>query len=100
MNKSISESMEISDSWAESAIKEIQETWGRNETVSDVALEVANFVRKEELNTIVPLSEYEKKILLVGLFVGQKHGKFLAISNLPPEIKMLLHLMEQMEEKG
>jgi hypothetical protein len=65
-----------------------------------VALEVANFVRKEELNTIVPLSEYEKKILLVGLFVGQKHGKFLAISNLPPEIKMLLHLMEQMEEKG
>jgi hypothetical protein len=100
MNKSISESMEISDSWAESAIKEIQETWGRNETVADVALEVANFVRKEELNTIVPLSEYEKKILLVGLFVGQKHGKFLAISNLPPEIKMLLHLMEQMEEKG
>lgn len=100
MSKSISESMEISDSWANWAIGEIQETWDRNETVSDTALEMANLVRKEELNTIVPLSDYEKKILLVGLFIGQRHGKSIAFHNLPPEIKMLLQLKAQMEEKG
>jgi hypothetical protein len=98
MNKSISESMEIPNLWAVSAIEEIHESWKRNETVSDIALEVANSIRREELNTSVPLSDYEKKILLVGLFIGQKHGKSIALSSLPPEIKMLLQLKAQMEE--
>lgn len=80
MAQSITEAIGVNEKWYEELHPKVIEGLKSKELVSDVISELADDVRTEcfgEVNN-VKLSDYEKKLLLVGYLVGLQRGTFSA----------------------
>ena len=55
--------------------------WEANESLSDVLLQIGRDLQDDELGTDVPLSDYEKKLLLAGWMTGRHQ----AIASMRPQ---------------
>ena len=55
--------------------------WESNESLGDVLLQIGRDLQDDELGTDVPLSDYEKKLLLAGWMTGRHQ----AIASMRPQ---------------
>ena len=53
----------------------VQDAWDANTTVSDALLQIGTEMQEDELATEVPLSAYEKRLVLAGYLAGRHHAK-------------------------
>jgi len=51
----------------------VQEHWGNSSTVSEALEDIARGIQEEDLGTDVPLSTYEKRLILAGYITGRHH---------------------------
>lgn len=73
--KTITEAMGIEDGWTDKLTANLQKVSAENETISDFLEEMGRITREEELGDVrIPLSKYEKKLLLAGYFAGHSVG--------------------------
>ena len=49
--------------------------WESNESLGDVLLQIGRDLQDDELGTDVPLSDYEKKLLLAGWMTGRHQAR-------------------------
>jgi hypothetical protein len=55
----------------EQTLDMVLDAWEANESLSDVLLQIGRDLQDDELGTSVPLSDYEKKLLLAGWMTGR-----------------------------
>jgi hypothetical protein len=73
--ETITQAMGIPDGFTDDLNEILNRLKNKHESVSGLVLDVAEEVRESSLGGIeVPLSEYEKKLLMVGFFIGHHTG--------------------------
>ena len=80
MAQSITEAIGVNEKWYNELHPKVLEGLKSKELISDVINELADDVRTEcfgEVNN-VELSDYEKKLLMVGYLIGLTRGQFSA----------------------
>lgn len=69
--ETITQALGIKDEWKDTVNELLNEGLGKNKTVSDLLAYLGESVREEELGKIdISLTEYEKKLILMGYFAG------------------------------
>jgi S-adenosylmethionine synthetase len=74
-NETITQGLGIEDSWFENKVEDITRIWKKNEKISEALEEMAQIIKDEEFETVIPVSEYEKKLILAGYVCGQAAGQ-------------------------
>ena len=67
----ITEGLGLEDNCFEAMLKVARETYDEQETISDALLIMAFYTQREELNSSIKLSTYEKKLVLAGYLIGR-----------------------------
>ncbi len=69
--ETITQGLRIPDSWFDGKVENITRIWKKNEKVSEALEEMAQEIKNEEFETQIPVTEYEKKLILAGYVCGQ-----------------------------
>lgn len=69
--ETITQGLGIPDSWFDGKVEDITRIWKNNEKVSEALEEMAQEIKNEEFETQIPVTEYEKKLILAGYVCGQ-----------------------------
>jgi hypothetical protein len=69
--ETITQGLGIPDSWFDGKVDDITRIWKENEKVSEALEEMAQEIKNEEFETRIPVTEYEKKLILAGYVCGQ-----------------------------
>lgn len=72
--ETITQGLGIEDSWFESKVEDVIKSWKTHELVSDALKEIAQDIKDQEFETEIPVTEYEKKLVLAGYMAGQVPG--------------------------
>ena len=67
----ITQGLGIKDSWFENKVDEVIQIWKENDLVSEALEEICQGIKDEEFGTRIPVTEYEKKLILIGYMTGQ-----------------------------
>lgn len=67
----ITEGLGLEDDCFDAMLKVARETYDEQATISDALLIMAFYTQREELNSSVKLSTYEKKLVLAGYLMGR-----------------------------
>ena len=67
----ITEGLGLEDDCFDAMLKVARETYDEQATISDALLIMAFYTQREELNSSVKLSAYEKKLILAGYLIGR-----------------------------
>ena len=65
-NETITQCLGISDSWFDEIVNEITRIWNENRKVSEALEQMAQLIKDKEFQTQIPITEYEKKLVLSG----------------------------------
>lgn len=70
-NTTITSGLGLKEDYFDFLVKTVEERWKNSETISDVMLSSASDVKYEEFEvTDTSLSNYEKKLVLLGMVIG------------------------------
>ena len=87
----ITQGLGIEDAWFDRKVDEVIKIWKKNTLVSEALEEISQGIKDEEFETQIPVTEYEKKLILIGYMVGQASS---IMENDPEErLKSLLAVM-------
>lgn len=67
----ITEGLGLEEECFDAMLKVARETYDEQDTISDALLIMAFYTQREELNSSVKLSAYEKKLVLAGYLIGR-----------------------------
>ena len=67
----ITDGLGLEEECFDAMLKVARETYDEQETISDALLIMAFYTQREELNSSVKLSAYEKKLILAGYLIGR-----------------------------
>ena len=81
-SETIFQAMGIADDWANECYDFVKTTYEEEKTISDVMLKSMTNVRDESLgitaDSDIPLTDYEKKLVLVGFLIGKQKASHVA----------------------
>lgn len=69
-SETISQGLGIPNSWFEDKAGRVVEIWKEHDKVSEALEHLAQEIKDEEFETDVPVTEYEKKLMLAGYVIG------------------------------
>jgi hypothetical protein len=102
--ESIQKALGIPEKFATDAEEILQRLISEYEKVSEILIAAGEEIRTSELGDInVPLSTYEKKLLLIGFYLGSHIGKFKSdptMGILGAILRMGRNSEEEEEEEG
>jgi len=67
----ITDGLGLEEECFDAMLKVARETYDEQETISDALLIMAFYTQREELNSSIKLSTYEKKLVLAGYLIGR-----------------------------
>lgn len=67
----ITDGLGLEEECFDAMLKVARETYDEQETISDALLIMAFYTQREELNSSIKLSAYEKKLVLAGYLIGR-----------------------------
>lgn len=73
-SETISQGLGIPNSWFEDKAGRVVEIWKEHDKVSDALEHLAQEIKDEEFETQIPVTDYEKKLMLAGYVIG--HASF------------------------
>lgn len=92
-SETIFQAMGIADDWANECYDFVKTTYEAEDTLSEVMLKSMANVRDESLgidvNSDIPLTDYERKLVLVGFLVGRHKGEQMANNLIETILKKL-----------
>lgn len=68
--ETISQGLGIPNSWFEDKAGRIIQIWKEHEKVSKALESLAQEIKDEEFETDIPVTDYEKKLILAGYVIG------------------------------
>lgn len=81
-SETIFKAMGIAEDWANECFEFVKTTYEAEDTLSEVMLKSMTNVRDESLgigvNSDIPLTDYERKLVLVGFLIGRHKGEQIA----------------------
>lgn len=69
-SETISQGLGIPNSWFEDKAGRVVEIWKEHDKVSDALEKLAQEIKDEEFETQIPVTDYEKKLILAGYVIG------------------------------
>lgn len=93
----ITQGLGIEDAWFDKKVDEVIQIWKKNTLVSEALEEICQEVKNEEFETQIPVTEYEKKLILIGYMVGQASS--IMESERTERLKGVLAMMTKMLEE-
>ena len=91
--QTITEALGLPDSWIEESREKLIEIWNANERISDALERIGESIKVEEFDCEIPLSIYEKKLILSGWILGRETAN----GEISSKMKFLELLMKGME---
>ena len=95
MSETIFEAMGLTDNWGKMSHDSVEKIFEAEPLISDVMLKSMANVRDESLgikpNSDIPLTEYERKLVVTGFFIGKFMGAKLANG-------ILSHIMKKIKD--
>lgn len=92
-SETIFQAMGIADDWANECYDFVKTTYEAEDTLSEVMLKSMVNVRDESLgidvNSDIPLTDYERKLVLVGFLIGRHKGEQIANNLIETILKKL-----------
>jgi hypothetical protein len=92
-SETIFKAMGIAEDWANECADFVKTTYEAEDTLSKVMLKSMTNVRDESLgidaNSDIPLTDYERKLVLVGFLIGKHKGEQIADTFIKTIIKKL-----------
>jgi len=67
----ITDGLGLEEECFDAMLKVARETYDEQETISDALLIMAFYTQREELNSSIKVSAYEKKLVLAGYLIGR-----------------------------
>ena len=68
--ETISQGLGIPNSWFEDKAGRVIEIWKDHDKVSGALEQLAQEIKDEEFETQIPITDYEKKLILAGYVIG------------------------------
>jgi uncharacterized coiled-coil protein SlyX len=69
-DETISQGLGIPNSWFEDKAGRVVEIWKEYDKVSEALEHLAQEIKDEEFETQIPVTDYEKKLILAGYVIG------------------------------
>ena len=69
-DETISQGLGIPNSWFEDKAGRVVEIWKDHDKVSEALEQLAQEIKDEEFETQIPVTDYEKKLILAGYVIG------------------------------
>lgn len=69
-NETISQGLGIPNSWFEDKAGRVVEIWKEHDKVSEALEHLAQEIKDEEFETEIPVTDYERKLILAGYVIG------------------------------
>lgn len=69
-DETISQGLGIPNSWFEDKAGRVIEIWKEHDKVSEALEHLAQEIKDEEFETQIPVTDYEKKLILAGYVIG------------------------------